>query len=67
MTSSSDLTFMVYPRPNEDAPKKNDTVLEMSLQVDPLFSIKSKHDSPGDRESFFANLAFVVRFAFGRY
>ena len=67
MTATPDLTFAVHPRPHEDAPKMTDPVLDLSPPVGPPPPSEPEEDSPDDREGFWANLAFLVRFAFGRY
>ena len=67
MTSTPDLTFAVHPRPHEDAPKLSDPVLELSPPVGPPPPSRYEQDRSDDRDTFFANLAFLIRFAFGRY
>lgn len=67
MTSTPDLTFAVHPRPLEESPKMSDPVLDLSPPAGPPLPSEPQEDGADDREGFLANLAFLVRFAFGRY
>ncbi len=67
MTASPDFTFAVHPRPPEISPKLSDPVLDLSPPVGPPIPIAATPGQPVERDTFLANLAFLVRFAFGRY
>ena len=45
----------------------SDPVLDLSPPAGPPLPSEPQEDGADDREGFLANLAFLVRFAFGRY
>ncbi|RYB02421.1 hypothetical protein [Lichenibacterium ramalinae] len=67
MSSKPDLTFAVHPRPPEAMPKLSEPVLDLSPPVGPPPPVAAVANPSDDRDTFLANLAFLVRFAFGRY
>ena len=67
MMTTPDLTIAVHPRPSEDTQKLTNPALDRSPPVGPA-PLSTAADEGHDREDgFLANLAFLVRFAFGRY
>ena len=65
--SSPDLTFTVHPRPPDEPPKLSDTVLDLTPPAGPPPPTEPAEDRRDESDTFLANLAFLVRFAFGRY
>ena len=61
--STPDLTFTIHPRPPDEPPKLSDAVLDLTPPAGPPPPAEPVEDS----DTFLANLAFLVRFAFGRY
>ena len=48
-------------------PKLSEPVLDLSPPAGPPPPVAAVADPADDRDTFLANLAFLVRFAFGRY
>ena len=65
--STPDLTFTIHPRPPDEPPKLSDAVLDLTPPVGPPPPTVPAEDRTDDPDTFLANLAFLVRFAFGRY
>lgn len=65
--SSPDLTFTVHQRPPDEPPKLSDAVLDLNPPAGPLPPTEPAGDRRDESDTFLANLAFLVRFAFGRY
>jgi hypothetical protein len=65
--STPDLTFTIHPRPRDEPSKLSDVVLELTPPVGPPPPTVLAEDRTEDPDTFLANLAFLVRFAFGRY
>ena len=65
--SSPDLTFTIHPRPPDEPSKLSDAVLDLTPPAGSPSLTESAGDPPDGSDTFLANLAFLVRFAFGRY
>ncbi len=66
MNQLPDVTFTVHPRPPDDAARLSEAVLDLSPPAGPPPPTEDG-EPQADRDTFLANLAFLVRFAFGRY
>lgn len=64
--SMPDLTFTIHPRPLDAPPKLSDAMLNLAPPAGPSPTAPVE-DRPDDPDTFLANFAFLVRFAFGRY
>ncbi|RYB02199.1 hypothetical protein [Lichenibacterium ramalinae] len=65
--STPDLTFTVHPRPPDQGGKLSDAVSDPALSVEPTRAKATIDDGQDGPDTFLANLAFLVRFAFGRH
>lgn len=65
--STPDLTFTIHPRPLDEPQKLSDAVLDLTPPAGPSPPTEAVEDQSDDRDTFLANLTFLVRFAFGRY